>query len=442
MKTKTINQPTVHQNLPRQKAAGLVFLAKTPENSKGVRAMFRKISIIGIGMFFIVSMITMVLAPPVNAAYESSLKAYWKFDETSGAILDSSGNGTDSTSYFGFGTNDSNRNQAGKIGKSYYFDGYSGINFGNHANLQPNTPFTISTWVQYPNGQPDSSYRRIYSKEYQVYFGSQGNLISGATTGSWGYNGVYTSPPSRNTWHHLTMTYASNVLTLYLDGNQVSINYNTSMYTGYNYGVSVGYGADTSGQRYVGYLDDMGYWNTAKSAADVYSIYVNGIHPTDVASRKAELSSYLTGTGLTLSDATLSAMASAAINDAPGTVTSIASGMSHFEPLLMGSSGSYYYDFSTFVNLAANSWAWGTGAFSAYSSLDDWYAKVITGTFITADGDAILTGNETWFLKTGGGTGSDGTGGGGAVPEPATVVSIISGIFMLASRRFSRARRK
>jgi hypothetical protein len=178
-----------------------------------------------------------------------------------------------------------------------------------------------------------------------------------------------------------------------------------------------------------GTMDDIGIWNTAKSGADVYSVYVNGIHPIDIPSRAAEINSYLTGSGLTLTQTELETMANAAINDPGGTKTLISGNLYHYEPVLMGagvSGNPYYYDFSLFTDLNAQSWIWGTGVFSAFSSLNDWYLKVPTGTLLTADGNAIVAPGEDWILKTGG---ANGTGGSGDVPEiPAGLLIPLLGI--------------
>jgi hypothetical protein len=257
--------------------------------------------------------------------------------------------------------------------------------------------------------------------------------VYGAVGDGSGFRGTAQGPATLNTgnWYFLTMTYDNSTkqLKLYTDGaftvsatSTQSIAYNAS------YDFSIGYYSGTSSQFFRGNIDELGVWNAAKSDAEVYSLYINGIHPVDIPSRAAEINGYLGGSGLTLTQTELNAIADAAINDAGGTVRAISGNVYHYEPVLAGSSGSYYYDFSLFPDLAANSWAWGTGPgkLANYASLNDWYAKVATGALITADGDAIVSAGEAWALKTGG---VNGTGGSSDVPEiPAGLLIPLLGL--------------
>jgi hypothetical protein len=63
-----INCTTVYQNLSRQKATVLAFHGEAKESSKGMRAMFRKISTIAIGLMMVVAIVAIVCAPPAYAA--------------------------------------------------------------------------------------------------------------------------------------------------------------------------------------------------------------------------------------------------------------------------------------------------------------------------------------------------------------------------------------
>ena len=239
-----------------------------------------------------------------------------------------------------------------------------------------------------------------------------------------------------NNWHYVVTGYDGANSFIYVDGQRVAYvarqDFAETVHVMWIGGGSW-YDGYTHYYEYKGLMDDLSIWNTSKTATQVYDLYVNGIHPIDAPSFKTELSGYFTGTGVSMTSDQLDALTNAAMNDSAGTVTSLGGGMTHYEPNLAGSLGSYYYNFSTLATKPASYfWDWSSITGGAYTSLNDWYNKVSTGTFITANGNTTIEGNEVWFMKTGGGD-----EGGGGVPEPAGV-GVWVAIVVIGFRRFRK----
>lgn len=165
---------------------------------------------------------SVVLFKPATASsIVDKVVSGWKLDDVSGHVQDVTG-ANDSTSETGitYGVN-------GIVSKAITFSAGDAIRFGNPANLQFDTTFSISAWI-YPTS--NTGYRTIVSKQnlddtkngYSLYCyagsGSTSNLvfeIADAVDRSNVY--VYNSL-NNNTWYHIVATYDGVTMKVYING--------------------------------------------------------------------------------------------------------------------------------------------------------------------------------------------------------------------------------
>jgi hypothetical protein len=363
------------------------------------------------------------------ASYQSDLVGYWKFDETSGTTAyDSTGNQN------GLIQNGVAINQTGKCGRAYSFDGINDrVTVTNNSSQDLSQNFTVSLWMYttdnttnnmgvllkgssgFDSGGTGIEMRlRLFVHPEKVEFGR--GIGSGTPARLSGFRNLTSK------WTNLAVTYnySTGYSYLYIDGQYVSYMAYSGTYSD-TYNLIIGRGLDTV---FNGLIDDVSIWNQYKSAAQMYDLYVNGAQPIDETSRETDLDTYLDTAAISLTQSQLDNLTYAVLNDTAGTKRPISELISHYEPLLLGSGTSenpYYYSFSSFTDLAANYWAWGTGDLTDYSSLDNWYSQASIGSLITKDGDSTIEGNESWFLKTGGGVGD-------MTPEPASAFALVVAI--------------
>lgn len=364
------------------------------------------------------------------AAYESSLVGYWKFDDGSGTLADDSARSNDGTLH----GNSLPVWSSGKFGSALTFSNagrnYVEVPYGS-GDLKLGNSGTVAFWAKTSNFGSGSRMYYMYGNgngadAFSTVFTNSSTL---GTRWNGGNNWLYATVPTANAWHFFVFRDDNGSLSLSIDNVQVATgtggvaaqnNYKTIIGGSINY--SYWNSTDST-------IDDFAIWNVYKTNAQIYDIYVNGIHPADFASLKTELSGYIASASLSslFTDTELNTLTTDVLN---GTSGSLGGGLYHYEPIeeLVGSD--YYYKFDNLsTKPQAFSWSWGTGSLSAYDSLNDWYNTVVTGTLITADGNSTITGNEVWFLKTGGGV------EGGGAPEPATVVGMALAAIVAALRR-------
>ena len=117
------------------------------------------------------SLLLVVLA--VTSVGQAALVAHWTFDDVSGPVLDSSGNGFNG-SIVGTVT----RGQPGKIGGAYLFAGAGWVDCGTGTALTTtqitNFPITISYWMQSTSA---------VTTECAVWMGRRGSTQSYLQTG-------------------------------------------------------------------------------------------------------------------------------------------------------------------------------------------------------------------------------------------------------------------
>lgn len=207
--------------------------------------------------------------------------AYWKLDEGSGNVADSSGNGNN-------GTATGTTSVSGKFGKARRFSGTNDINAGNTSTLDiTGAAITLEGWVfayAWPGG---GQYPAIFSKANNSipYGGYQLNLDSGSGNkftlalnlgGSWTTLNT-TNTFSTNTWYHVAGVLDSSGMKIYVNG--VLDNSNSSTGNIGTRAVNLLLGKN-GGQGDVlnGSLDDLKIYNYARTQRQIIED-MNGGHP-------------------------------------------------------------------------------------------------------------------------------------------------------------------
>ena len=212
---------------------------------------------------------------------QAGLVAHWTFDETSGAALDSSGNGFNG-SIVGTVT----QGQTGKIGGAYSFAGAGWVDFGvGTVTAQiTNFPISISYWIQSTSA---------VTTECAVWMGKRGTdqqyLQTGMKLGNanaayrnndfdnavaWKDNGA-THTEADGAWHHIVAVYPdTTVRHLYVDGVLAdSTTFTQAYYTGTNQ-VAVGNNnrRSTLTDPFDGLIDDVRIYNHVLSDAEIHAL--------------------------------------------------------------------------------------------------------------------------------------------------------------------------
>ncbi len=156
---------------------------------------------------------------PIGGSPVGSQAGYWNFEKGYGSTTyDKSGQGNNGT--LGTGNSAPSWTNNGKIGKALSFDGNDYTKVGT--NLNPPTAITISAWAntQLVSGSYYSIVGRYYNDSpwysYELFY-DYGVLKFKINLDGVGKN-VSTTPPSTDTWHHITGTYDGTNIKIYLDG--------------------------------------------------------------------------------------------------------------------------------------------------------------------------------------------------------------------------------
>ena len=144
------------------------------------------------------------------------------------------------------------------------------------------TAFTVAFWV-YPTAWPNTVFT-LYGQVLtaltgQPYFGVYVNgsnqlyiLVGGVTT----YTGTNTTV-NLNKWSHITLVYASNTLSVYVNGVVSNISISITISSALSYGLGFCYSAPYT---FVGSLDDFRIYNSALSATQIAALYTNPFSST------------------------------------------------------------------------------------------------------------------------------------------------------------------
>jgi len=188
-----------------------------------------------------------------------NLTSYWKFDNSSGSVVDSTSN------YSGNVVNSLTRGVTGKINNAF--------NFTNGCVQIPDeyasSDFSVSLWLN--KSSTENSYERIFGfSHFQLEMAIQNSVLYYYPSNVWHSTGVSLS---NNTWYHIVFTHSS--------GNINKVYINGVLSDTYTHGVSLK--ADlTIGCSYldrdnfIGVIDEISVWHKVLTSSDVSALYNSG----------------------------------------------------------------------------------------------------------------------------------------------------------------------
>ena len=216
-----------------------------------------------------------VVTPPASNGLLNGLLAYWKADEASGDMADSSGN---HNTMIALSTNITYK-LTGIINSCVGYTGSGANKMQTAVSVLPSNDFTLSLWFQLTNSSTTS---RMYDTEdahgtgmalavnWPTQAGQVGVYMSGTTPGVYGSATVGLNDGA---WHHVAVIYASLNLSIYIDG---LLDTNFGNIGEYSVGVEGDALSGAAGNSFssgiVGKLDELGVWNRALNSAEIADI--------------------------------------------------------------------------------------------------------------------------------------------------------------------------
>jgi hypothetical protein len=194
-----------------------------------------------------------------NDAFSNGLVGYWKMDEASGNLVDSSGNGNT-------GTITGTTVIPGKYGNARSFSSSSDMTAITTIPIPGS--WSIATWFKYPF--PSASWNTLtrgVNNDHQVIISASGLLgtYDNHSLG-WVSSGFNTNTLS-TAWHHLTAVGDGGVTKFYIDGAYVGTsNYQSNSEISY-------IGNYQGGGQQFGSLDDFRIYNRALSPKEISDLY-------------------------------------------------------------------------------------------------------------------------------------------------------------------------
>lgn len=198
-----------------------------------------------------------------NPALSDGLVGYWKMDESSGNLTDSSGNGYT-------GTVTGTTVVAGEFGNGRRFNGSSDlVNIGSQTNLNfsSSTAWTTSLWIK-PATQICGAYCRVISRGSDT-FEIELNGVGVLDFYSPSTNRVTLFTPTVDVWVHLTFVATGKTIYVYRNGVQIY----SAAWSGSNTG-ALYFGRRASGGEFSAVsMDEVRIYNRALSSTDVTALY-------------------------------------------------------------------------------------------------------------------------------------------------------------------------
>lgn len=189
--------------------------------------------------------------------------AYYKLDESSGAVIDQTGNNN--------GVNHgATPGVVGQVNTAYYFNttAKNNVSLGSGSVAITTSPMTINAWVNLSTPRPLSWYVVAPGacNGYLFYIHGTSNLSFGKECGTDTKSNVFLP---KNRFTMITASYNTTHVAFYIDGLSVA---NNTLAQTFDPGLEylLGY---TSGGSFNGTMDEVGIWNKALNATEVYSIF-------------------------------------------------------------------------------------------------------------------------------------------------------------------------
>ncbi len=223
------------------------------------------------GIFSIILFCAVTLLPV--AASASELVGYWKFNESSGDAVDSSGNLPNLT-------NNNVTYGAGQYGNAAYFNGSTAFFVGTGPDLNGQS-FTFSAWlwreagggqeIYFSQGSGDGNHNNLHLRVYDdglMRFGFLNNDLD-APSGTF----------VMGQWNHVVLTYdaATNARKIYLNGGEAKASDSSiSDFIG-NTALNIGRWIRNGGDQYwTGRIDDLKIYNRALTLEEVDDLAEGG----------------------------------------------------------------------------------------------------------------------------------------------------------------------
>lgn len=205
----------------------------------------------------------------VQANIRDGLVGWWKFNESSGNALDSSGNG-----YTGTLVSSPTRTDDCKKQKCLSFDGSNYVDMGNVLNLT--SAITISVWLNASSWA--GAWPMIVAKDVNVaYLLMQDDDMAGTKMGLriGGAGSANTAEGATdlntNQWYLVTGTYDGTTINLYINGVLDATKARAGTIP--TSAASLQVAAGNTANKFVGRLDDVRIYNRALNAGEVADLY-------------------------------------------------------------------------------------------------------------------------------------------------------------------------
>lgn len=199
-------------------------------------------------------------------------------NETSGTVVDSSGQGNNGT------YNGSSYSQSGKLNTAIGFDGNDYINCGDDNSLNIDGDITISSWAKLNSL---GSYQGIYGGSNQTPDPRRGTTLAKWNDQRWVFfigqnNSSYWTVFSNNTavtgsWYHVVGVLNSGTMYIYINGvQQTNTQSGVTLYSLDRDTLIGRWYSNYNGYYFDGTIDEIAVWNRSLSATEILDIYKRG----------------------------------------------------------------------------------------------------------------------------------------------------------------------
>jgi len=210
---------------------------------------------------------------PTSSVY-GGLVAYYTLDDTSGAVIDSSGNGNNGAN------NGAARGVTGKINNAFSFDGADDyVNSTYKPVYDSDTSFSYSFWIN----SSGTGAKDIIKADDGDFVGCEladGKAFCHTRIGPSHVGVIGTSDVNDSVWHHIVYVYKRNGnMELWVDGvNEASSS--TASQGAINISIPLWFGAGnwlgTPTRPYPGKVDEFGIWNRALTGSEIAELWNGG----------------------------------------------------------------------------------------------------------------------------------------------------------------------